>query len=137
MPRCSLLCTMYASGWLIRYLHSTGASAFFVVVYLHMYRGLIYGSYRAPRELLWLVGMCIYLTLLLEAFTGYVLPWGQMSYWGAEVITSFASAVPYLGKYLVVWLRGDYSVSGVTLHRFFSLHVIAVPFLLVGLVWHT
>lgn len=121
-------------GWLLRLMHSTGASAFFVVVYLHMYRGLIYGSYKAPRELLWLIGMAIYLTLLLEAFTGYVLPWGQMSYWGAEVITSFASAIPYVGKFLVVWLRGDFNVSGVTLHRFFSLHVIAVPLVLLGLV---
>ncbi len=118
-------------GWLLRYMHSTGASAFFVVVYLHMYRGLIYGSYKTPRELLWLIGMVIYMTLLLEAFTGYVLPWGQMSYWGAEVITSFASAIPYVGKFLVVWLRGDYNVSGVTLHRFFSLHVIAIPLLLI------
>ncbi|MES2216844.1 MAG: cytochrome bc complex cytochrome b subunit [Pseudomonadota bacterium] len=121
-------------GWLLRFMHSTGASAFFVVVYLHMYRGLIYGSYKAPRELIWLLGMAIYITLLLEAFTGYVLPWGQMSFWGAEVITSFASALPFVGKYLVVWLRGDYSISGVTLHRFFSLHVIAVPLVLLGLV---
>lgn len=121
-------------GWLIRLLHSTGASAFFVVVYLHMYRGLIYGSYKAPRELLWLIGMLIYITLLLEAFTGYVLPWGQMSFWGAEVITSFASAIPYVGKYIVIWLRGDFNVSGVTLHRFFSLHVIAVPLVLLLLV---
>jgi ubiquinol-cytochrome c reductase cytochrome b subunit len=117
-------------GWLIRFMHTTGASAFFVVVYLHMYRGLIYGSYQKPRELLWLVGMVIYLMLLLEAFTGYVLPWGQMSYWGAAVITSFASAIPYLGDLILVWLRGDFNVSGVTLHRFFSLHVIAIPLLL-------
>lgn len=122
-------------GWLLRLMHTTGASAFFVVIYLHMYRGLIYGSYRKPRELLWLIGMAIYLTLLLEAFTGYVLPWGQMSYWGAEVITSFASAVPYVGKFIVVWLRGDYNISGVTLHRFFSLHVIAVPLIILGLVF--
>lgn len=122
-------------GWLIRYLHTTGASAFFVVVYLHMYRGLIYGSYKKPRELLWLIGMCIYITLLLEAFTGYVLPWGQMSYWGAQVITSFASAIPYAGKYLMTWLRGDYVVSTVTLHRFFALHVIAVPLVLLVLVF--
>jgi ubiquinol-cytochrome c reductase cytochrome b subunit len=121
-------------GWLLRYLHSTGASAFFVVVYLHMYRGLIYGSYQKPRELLWLFGMLIYVTLLLEAFTGYVLPWGQMSYWGATVITSFASAIPYVGKFLLVWLRGDFNVSGVTLHRFFSLHVVAVPLVLLLLV---
>jgi ubiquinol-cytochrome c reductase cytochrome b subunit len=117
-------------GWLIRFMHTTGASAFFVVVYLHMYRGLIYGSYQKPRELLWLVGMVIYLMLLLEAFTGYVLPWGQMSYWGAAVITSFASAIPYFGDLILVWLRGDFNVSGVTLHRFFSLHVIAIPLLL-------
>lgn len=122
-------------GWLVRFLHTTGASAFFVVVYLHMYRGLIYGSYKRPRELLWLIGMAIYMTLLLEAFTGYVLPWGQMSYWGAQVITSFASAIPLIGKYLVIWARGDYVVSGVTLHRFFSLHVIAVPLLLLFFVF--
>src|SRR3990167_7935795 len=122
-------------GWLIRFVHTTGASAFFIVVYLHMYRGLIYGSYKKPRELLWLFGMSIYLILLLEAFTGYVLPWGQMSYWGATVITSFASAIPYVGKTMLVWLRGDYSVSGVSLHRFFSLHVIAIPLLLVILVF--
>ena len=120
-------------GWLLRFMHTTGASAFFVVVYLHMYRGLIYGSYQKPRELLWLIGMLIYMTLLAEAFTGYVLPWGQMSFWGAAVITSFASAIPLVGKYLVVWLRGDFNVSGVTLHRFFSLHVIAIPLILLWL----
>lgn len=123
------------SGWLIRFLHTTGASAFFVVVYLHMYRGLIYGSYQKPRELLWLVGMFIYLLLLIEAFTGYVLPWGQMSFWGAAVITSFASAIPYVGNSLLVWLRGDFSVAGVTLHRFFALHVIAIPLLLAVIVF--
>jgi ubiquinol-cytochrome c reductase cytochrome b subunit len=117
-------------GWLLRFMHTTGASAFFVVVYLHMYRGLIYGSYKKPRELLWLVGMVIYIMLLFEAFTGYVLPWGQMSYWGAAVITSFASAIPYMGDLILIWLRGDFNVSGVTLHRFFSLHVIAIPLLL-------
>ncbi len=122
-------------GWLLRFMHTTGASAFFIVIYLHMYRALIYGSYQKPRELLWLIGMVIYLILLLEAFTGYVLPWGQMSYWGAAVITSFASAIPYIGKYIVVWLRGDFMISGVTLHRFFSLHVIAVPLLILGLVF--
>lgn len=122
-------------GWLIRFLHTTGASAFFVVVYLHMYRGLIYGSYKAPRELVWLIGMTIYLTLLLEAFTGYVLPWGQMSYWGAQVITSFFSAIPFFGDELMTWVRGDYVVSTVTLHRFFSLHVIAVPLILLFLVF--
>jgi ubiquinol-cytochrome c reductase cytochrome b subunit len=122
-------------GWLLRFMHTTGASAFFVVVYLHMYRGLIYGSYQKPRELLWLVGMVIYMMLLVEAFTGYVLPWGQMSYWGAAVITSFASAIPYLGDLILVWLRGGFSVSGVSLHRFFSLHVIAIPLLLCVLIF--
>jgi len=122
-------------GWLLRFLHTTGASAFFIVIYLHMYRGLIYGSYKKPRELLWLFGMAIYLILLAEAFTGYVLPWGQMSFWGAGVITSFASAIPVVGKYLVIWLRGDFNVSGVTLHRFFSLHVIAFPLIIIGLVF--
>lgn len=122
-------------GWLLRFMHTTGASAFFVVVYLHMYRGLIYGSYQKPRELVWLIGMVIYMMLLLEAFTGYVLPWGQMSYWGAAVITSFASAVPYVGDMILVWLRGDFNVSGVTLHRFFSLHVIAIPLLLAAMVF--
>lgn len=122
-------------GWLLRFMHTTGASAFFIVIYLHMYRGLIYGSYQKPRELLWLFGMLIYLCLLAEAFTGYVLPWGQMSYWGAGVITSFATAIPIVGKYIVIWLRGDYNVSGVTLHRFFSFHVIAFPLVIVGLVF--
>ena len=122
-------------GWLLRFMHTTGASAFFVVVYLHMYRGLIYGSYQKPRELVWLIGMVIYFALLIEAFTGYVLPWGQMSYWGAAVITSFASAIPFIGEILLIWLRGDFSVSGVTLHRFFSLHVIAIPLFLAALVF--
>ncbi|RDI42431.1 cytochrome b [Aquicella lusitana] len=122
-------------GWLLRFMHTTGASAFFVVVYLHMYRALIYGSYQKPRELVWLIGMVIYFALLIEAFTGYVLPWGQMSYWGAAVITSFASAIPYLGDLLLIWLRGDFNVSGVTLHRFFSLHVIAIPLFLAVLVF--
>lgn len=122
-------------GWLIRFMHTTGASAFFIVIYLHMYRGLIYGSYKKPRELVWLIGMLLYLSLLAEAFTGYVLPWGQMSFWGAEVITSFASAIPWVGKYVVIWLRGDYNVSGVTLHRLFSFHVIAFPLIIIGLVF--
>lgn len=122
-------------GWLIRFIHTTGASAFFVVVYLHMYRGLIYGSYQKPRELLWLIGMVIYLILLLEAFTGYVLPWGQMSFWAAAVITSFASAIPYVGKAIMIWLRGDYNVSGVSLHRFFALHVIFFPLAIVAMVF--
>lgn len=117
-------------GWLLRFMHTTGASAFFTVVYLHMYRGLIYGSYQKPRELVWLIGMVIYFCLLVEAFTGYVLPWGQMSYWGAAVITSFASAIPYMGDLMLTWLRGGFSVTGVSLHRFFSLHVIAIPLLL-------
>lgn len=122
-------------GWLLRFMHTTGASAFFVVIYLHMYRALIYGSYKAPRELVWLIGMVIYFALLIEAFTGYVLPWGQMSFWGASVITSFASAIPYLGDVILIWLRGDFNVTGVTLHRFFSLHVIAIPFLIAVLIF--
>lgn len=122
-------------GWLLRFMHTTGASAFFVVIYLHMYRAVIYGSYKAPRELVWLIGMVIYFMLLIEAFTGYVLPWGQMSYWGAAVISSFASAIPYIGNLILVWLRGGYSVSGVTLHRFFSLHVIAIPLLLAAFIF--
>jgi ubiquinol-cytochrome c reductase cytochrome b subunit len=122
-------------GWLLRFMHTTGASAFFTVVYLHMYRGLIYGSYQKPRELVWLIGMVIYFCLLVEAFTGYVLPWGQMSYWGASVITSFASAIPYIGDLILTWLRGGFSVTGVSLHRFFSLHVIAIPLLLAVLIF--
>lgn len=122
-------------GWLLRFMHTTGASAFFIVIYLHMYRALIYGSYQKPRELVWLIGMFIYFILLIEAFTGYVLPWGQMSYWGAAVITSFASAIPYLGEMILIWLRGDFNVSGVTLHRFFSLHVIAIPFILAAFIF--
>lgn len=121
-------------GWLIRYLHSTGASAFFVVVYLHMFRGLLYGSYKAPRELVWIFGMTIYLALMAEAFMGYVLPWGQMSYWGAQVIVSLFGAIPYIGEDLVQWIRGDYLISGITLNRFFSLHVIALPIVLLALV---
>ncbi|WP_066966447.1 ubiquinol-cytochrome c reductase [Microbulbifer sp. Q7] len=121
-------------GWIIRYLHSTGASAFFVVVYLHMFRGLMYGSYKPPRELVWIFGMCIYLVLMAEAFMGYVLPWGQMSYWGAQVIVSLFGAVPGIGEDLVQWIRGDYLISGITLTRFFSLHVIALPLVLVLLV---
>ncbi|WP_043317414.1 ubiquinol-cytochrome c reductase [Microbulbifer sp. HZ11] len=121
-------------GWIIRYLHSTGASAFFVVVYLHMFRGLMYGSYKPPRELVWIFGMCIYLVLMAEAFMGYVLPWGQMSYWGAQVIVSLFGAIPVVGEDLVQWIRGDYLISGITLTRFFSLHVIALPLVLVLLV---
>lgn len=121
-------------GWLLRYLHSTGASAFFVVVYLHMFRGMMYGSYRKPRELVWLLGMLIYFALMAEAFLGYLLPWGQMSYWGAQVIVSLLGAIPFIGEDLMLWVRGDYLISGVTLNRFFALHVIAVPIALLGLV---
>jgi len=121
-------------GWLIRYMHSTGASAFFVVVYLHMFRGLIYGSYRKPRELVWIFGCGIFLCLMAEAFMGYLLPWGQMSYWGAQVIVNLFAAVPFVGEDLALLIRGDYVVSDATLNRFFSFHVIAVPLVLLGLV---
>ncbi|ROR29664.1 cytochrome b [Inmirania thermothiophila] len=121
-------------GWLLRYMHSTGASAFFVVVYLHMFRGLMYGSYRSPRELVWLIGMLIYLGLMAEAFFGYLLPWGQMSYWGAQVITSLFGAIPVIGPGLAEWIRGDFVISDATLNRFFSFHIILVPILLLGLV---
>ncbi len=121
-------------GWWIRYMHSTGSSAFFIVVYLHMFRALMYGSYKRPRELLWLTGMFIYLILMAEAFFGYLLPWGQMSYWGAQVIISLFGAIPFVGTELAEWIRGDYVVSDVTLNRFFSFHVIAVPLVLCGLV---
>ena len=122
-------------GWLIRYMHSTGASMFFVVIYLHMFRGLIYGSYKAPRELVWLVGMGIYLALMAEAFMGYLLPWGQMSYWGAQVIISLFGAIPVIGADLQQFIRGDYLISGITLNRFFALHVIALPIVVLGLVF--
>jgi ubiquinol-cytochrome c reductase cytochrome b subunit len=121
-------------GWLIRYMHSTGASMFFVVVYLHMYRGMLYGSYRKPRELVWIFGMLIYLSLMGEAFFGYLLPWGQMSYWGAQVIVNIFDSIPIIGPDLALWLRGDYSVSDITLNRFFAFHVIALPLVLLGLV---
>jgi ubiquinol-cytochrome c reductase cytochrome b subunit len=121
-------------GWLIRYMHSTGASAFFIVVYLHMFRAMLYGSYKGPRELLWLFGMMIYLALMAEAFFGYLLPWGQMSYWGAQVIVSLFGAIPGIGDGLSLWIRGDYVISDVTLNRFFALHVIAVPLVLLVLV---
>ncbi len=121
-------------GWLIRYIHSTGATAFFVVVYLHMVRGLMYGSYKKPRELIWLFGMFIYLALMAEAFMGYLLPWGQMSYWGAQVIISLFSAIPVVGDDLTLWIRGDFVIGDATLNRFFALHVIALPFVLVFLV---
>ena len=121
-------------GWLIRYIHSTGATAFFVVVYLHMFRGLMYGSYKKPRELIWLFGMFIYLALMAEAFMGYLLPWGQMSYWGAQVIISLFSAIPVIGDDLTLWIRGDFVISDATLNRFFALHVVALPFVIVFLV---
>lgn len=121
-------------GWLIRYMHSTGASMFFVVVYLHMMRGLLYGSYRKPRELIWIFGMIIYLMLMAEAFMGYLLPWGQMSYWGAQVIVNLFSAIPFVGNDLSLLIRGDFVISDATLNRFFAFHVIALPLVLVGLV---
>ena len=121
-------------GWLIRYMHSTGASLFFVVVYVHMFRALLYGSYQKPRELIWIFGMLIYLCMSAEAFFGYLLPWGQMSYWGAQVIVSLFGALPVIGEPLVEWIRGDYFISDVTLNRFFALHVIALPLVLLGLV---
>jgi ubiquinol-cytochrome c reductase cytochrome b subunit len=121
-------------GWLIRYLHTTGASAFFIIAYLHMFRALLYGSYKAPRELVWLIGMLIYAALMAEAFFGYVLPWGNMSYWGAQVIVQLFGAIPGVGESLAEWIRGDYSISDITLNRFFALHVVAVPLLLIFLV---
>ena len=121
-------------GWVIRYAHSTGASAFFIVVYMHMFRGLMYGSYKPPRELVWIFGMTIYVALMAEAFLGYVLPWGQMSYWGAQVIISLFGAIPVVGEDLVQWIRGDYLISGITLNRFMSLHVVAIPIILLALV---
>ena len=119
-------------GWLVRYMHSTGASMFFVVVYLHMMRGLLYGSYRKPRELIWIFGVAIFLCLMAEAFFGYLLPWGQMSYWGAQVIVNLFSAIPVIGPDLAIWIRGDYVVSDATLNRFFSFHVIAIPLVLLA-----
>ena len=123
-------------GWLIRYMHSTGASFFFIVVYLHMFRGMMYGSYKKPRELLWLIGMVIFLLLMAEAFMGYLLPWGQMSFWGAQVIINLFGAIPFgIGDALTLWIRGDYVISGATLNRFFALHVIALPLALCALVF--
>lgn len=122
-------------GWLIRYLHSTGASFFFIVVYLHMFKALIYGSSKKPRELLWLIGMMIFMALMAEAFFGYLLPWGQMSFWGAQVITSLFGAIPWVGDTLALWIRGDYNVSDATINRYFALHVIAIPMLMLGLVF--
>jgi len=121
-------------GWLIRYMHSTGASAFFIVIYLHMFRGLIYGSYRKPRELLWIIGVIIYLAMMATAFFGYLLPWGQMSFWGAQVIVNLFAAVPFVGEELSVWVRGDYVISDVTLNRFFAFHFL-LPFILAALVF--
>ncbi len=122
-------------GWLIRYMHSTGASFFFIVVYLHMFRAMLYGSYRKPRELIWIIGMLIFLCLMAEAFAGYLLPWGQMSYWGAQVIISLFGAIPVVGDAIVEFIRGDYSISDITLNRFFALHVILLPLALIGLVF--
>jgi ubiquinol-cytochrome c reductase cytochrome b subunit len=121
-------------GWIIRYMHSTGASAFFICIYLHMFRALLYGSYRSPRELMWIFGVLIYLCLMGEAFFGYLLPWGQMSYWGAQVIINLFSAIPFIGPDLSLWIRGDYVISDATLNRFFAMHVIAIPLVLLGLV---
>src|ERR1700745_3704539 len=123
-----------AGGWFIAYVHSTGASMFFITVYLHMVRGLMYGSYRRPRELIWLFGVGIFLCLMGEAFFGYLLPWGQMSYWGAQVIVNLFGTIPFIGPDLALWIRGDYVVSDATLNRFFALHVIAFPLVLLGLV---
>ena len=122
-------------GWFIRYMHSTGASAFFVIIYLHMMRALLYGSYKGPRELIWILGMVLYILLLAEAFMGYVLPWGQMSYWGAQVIISLFGAIPFIGESLELWVRGDYYISGATISRFFALHVVALPLILIALVF--
>ncbi len=121
-------------GWLIRYLHTTGASFFFILIYLHMFRSLLYGSHKAPRELLWVFGMFIYVALMAEAFLGYILPWGQMSYWGAQVIINLFGAIPKIGEPLTQWIRGDYYISDATLNRFYALHIIAVPLALLGLV---
>src|SRR5215469_10345356 len=121
-------------GWLIRYMHSTGASMFFIVVYLHMFRGLMYGSYKKPRELVWVLGMLIFLALMAEGFMGYVLPWGNMSFWGAKVIISLFGAIPWIGDTLVQWIMGDYNPADATLNRFFALHVVAIPLVLLLLV---
>jgi len=121
-------------GWLLRYMHSTGASAFFIVVYMHMFRAMMYGSYQKPRELIWIFGMLIFVVLMAEAFVGYVLPWGQMSYWGAQVIISLFGAIPVVGEDITTWIRGDYLLSGITLNRFFALHVVALPIVLLALV---
>ena len=122
-------------GWIIRYMHTTGASMFFAIVYLHMFRGLLYGSYKIPKELVWIFGCTIYLVMMAEGFLGYVLPYGQMSYWGAQVIISLFGAIPYIGESLEVWVRGDYYISGITISRFFALHVVALPLILIALVF--
>ena len=122
-------------GWIIRYMHTTGASMFFAIVYLHMFRGLLYGSYKKPKELVWIFGCTIYLVMMAEGFLGYVLPYGQMSYWGAQVIISLFGAIPYIGESLEVWIRGDYYISGITISRFFALHVVALPLILIALVF--
>ena len=122
-------------GWIIRYMHTTGASMFFAVVYLHMFRGLLYGSYQKPKELVWIFGCTIYLAMMAEGFLGYVLPYGQMSYWGAQVIISLFGAIPYVGESLELWIRGDYYISGITVSRFFALHVVALPLVLIALVF--
>ena len=122
-------------GWVIRYIHTTGASLFFAVVYLHMFRGLLYGSYQKPKELVWIFGCTIYLAMMAEGFLGYVLPYGQMSYWGAQVIISLFGAIPYIGESLELWVRGDYYISGITVSRFFALHVVALPLVLIALVF--
>ncbi len=122
-------------GWLIRYFHSTGASAFFIVIYLHMFRALLYGSYKKPRELIWIFGMLIFLALMAEGFMGYLLPWGQMSFWGAQVIINLVSAIPFVGEDLGIWVRGDFVIGDATLNRFFALHVAAIPLILIGLIF--
>ena len=122
-------------GWIIRYMHTTGASMFFAIVYLHMFRGLLYGSYKKPKELVWIFGCTIYLVMMAEGFLGYVLPYGQMSYWGAQVIISLFGAIPYIGESLEIWVRGDYYISGITISRFFALHVVALPLILIALVF--
>ena len=122
-------------GWIIGYMHTTGASMFFAIVYLHMFRGLLYGSYKRPKELVWIFGCTIYLVMMAEGFLGYVLPYGQMSYWGAQVIISLFGAIPYIGESLEIWVRGDYYISGITISRFFALHVVALPLILIALVF--
>ena len=122
-------------GWMLRYMHSTGASAFFLVVYLHMFRGIAYGSYQKPRELIWILGMLIYIALMAEGFFGYLLPWGNMSYWAGQVIVSLAGAIPFVGDSLATWVRGDFNISGITLNRFFALHVVLIPLVLIVLVF--